>query len=54
MVDVNGKILFDKSYSHAGGSFQEQIDLSRFANGIYFLQILSDNGKTIEKIVVNN
>lgn len=54
MVDVNGKILFDKSYSHAGGSFHEQIDLSRFANGIYFLQILSDNGKNIEKIVVNN
>ena len=45
-VGVNGAVLATKKSVN-----QAQLDLSEFANGIYFLEIQSENGSETVKLV---
>jgi hypothetical protein len=47
ITDVNGKIISEETY----GSF---VDLSSFANGIYFMKISCDEGTAVKKIIVSH
>ena len=46
LVGVNGAVLATKKSVN-----QAQLDLSEFANGIYFLEIQSENGSETVKLV---
>lgn len=49
IMDVNGKVILTKK---ATASNLLSIDISTFANGIYFLSLTSDRGTYTEKVVV--
>jgi hypothetical protein len=52
LVDINGKIVFEKSMNH-GFSIAKQYDVSQLARGIYTAEIVTNEGKsTIRKKLV--
>lgn len=48
IFDLNGRILKNKKNSNSN---DETIDLSSFSAGVYLLEIQTEIGKTINKIV---
>lgn len=53
VTDANGKPVYQKSISGFKGSYNGQIDLSRFPAGIYYLVVMKDGSKISSKIVRN-
>jgi hypothetical protein len=53
ILSMNGEMIYSKDYGNINGSFDKQIDLSSVAKGIYILRLISDNGTTNEKIVLD-
>lgn len=53
VTDANGKPVYQKSISGFKGSYNGQIDLSRFPAGIYYLVVMKDGAKISSKIVRN-
>lgn len=49
VFDVNGK----KVYTQTTSSFETQLDLSNLSNGVYHLNIISDNQSFNHKIMIN-
>ncbi|MCH8331643.1 MAG: T9SS type A sorting domain-containing protein [Bacteroidetes bacterium] len=47
---IDGKMVLTKEIS-ANGSFEKQLDLSKHAKGIYYLQLVSEKGVIIKKVV---
>jgi len=52
LVDMNGKVVFNKAVNGKILGYQDTIDLGIYANGIYNLQVVSSNGTTTQKVVV--
>lgn len=52
ITDVAGRLLFQQTQQNFIGYFDESIDLTRQAAGIYFLHIAHDGQRRTEKIVV--
>ena len=54
VTNVLGEKIQEKSYGrHAGGAtFQEPLNLSEAAKGVYFVELKADQEKIIKKIVV--
>jgi len=48
-----GQIVFDKEYYPLEGKIIEQIDLKKYPNGIYIIQVTSNEIKKIEKLILN-
>ena len=53
VTDANGKPVYQKSISGFKGTYNSQIDLSRFPAGIYYLVVMKDGAKISSKIVRN-
>ena len=51
IMDVTGKLLYNKQIEANGGLIEESVNISEFAKGIYFLRIETSKGTTIEKFV---
>jgi len=51
ILDVTGKLLYNKHLESDGGLVEESVNVSEFATGIYFLRIETPKGTTIEKFV---
>ena len=51
ILDVTGKLLYNKQIESDGGLIEESVNVSDFAKGIYFLRIETSKGTTIEKFV---
>jgi hypothetical protein len=47
VFDIQGKLLFSKELSH------NQLDISSFSSGIYFLQLTLDHQTSVHKIIKN-
>lgn len=52
LVDISGKVVFSKTISGKILKYQDTISLVDFANGVYTLQIATNNGVSSEKIVI--
>jgi hypothetical protein len=52
ILDITGKFIYQKEYSGITAQFTEQIDLSGYSKGIYFVKIRQDNSVDVGKIVV--
>jgi len=50
LMDVNGKVILDQTYSHNGGLFEEKMDIHTLSKGIYFLQIITEDGCSTQKV----
>ena len=53
IVDVSGKEVFKKSIFKNADGLVVTINSNELATGVYFLQLLSDAGRKVEKLVVN-
>ena len=53
VIDVTGKNQLHKNLSNLPEKTTEQIDVSALPDGVYFIQIRSDNRYFVEKFVVN-
>lgn len=51
ILDMTGKMLYNKHIEADGGLVEESFNVSDFATGIYFLRIETPKGTTIEKFV---
>ena len=51
ILDMTGKLLYNKQIESNGGLIEESVNLSEYAKGIYFLRIETAKGTTIEKFV---
>ena len=51
ILDVTGKLLYNKQMKSDGGLVEETVNVSDFATGLYFLRIETSKGTTIEKFV---
>ena len=51
LTDVNGKVVFSQPFDSVSGINQKELDLSGFANGVYFLSINNNDGKAATRII---
>jgi hypothetical protein len=52
MIDMNGKVVFNKNIKANLIGYKEELSLAGFANGIYTVQVRSANGTSSQKVVV--
>jgi hypothetical protein len=52
ILSMKGEVVYTQNYGTVRGSFDKQMDLSSLAKGIYILRMISDQGITNSKIVV--
>lgn len=52
IADITGQEVYGNSYSLAGKELITQIDLSRYAKGVYMMQIISDSKMITKKLVI--
>jgi hypothetical protein len=50
--NLNGQIVYQENINSLNGVYNNSIDLSRQAKGVYMLSIVSSKGKTDKKIVL--
>ena len=51
IVDMNGKCIKSIERQHDGGLFEESVNVSDIAAGIYFLRIRTQEGTTMQKFI---
>jgi hypothetical protein len=52
VVDMSGKILYNDMINHDGGNQIYKVPVSNLASGIYYLQLNTPTGKSIQKFIV--
>ena len=52
VTDVNGKVLIDQQIKDFDGRYEQILDLSKYSEGVYFLNILQADQVHNEKIVL--
>ena len=52
VIDMNGKVVFNKNIKANLIAYKEDLSLASFANGIYTVQVRSANGTSSQKVVV--
>jgi hypothetical protein len=52
LIDVNGKVVFNKTISGKIASYQDTLSLDSFSNGVYTLQLKTNNGIQSQKVVI--
>lgn len=50
LLDASGKVLVSKTGSKTNVSFTESVNVSRLSYGIYFLEVISNNGRSVTKV----
>ena len=52
VVDMTGKTVYTDQINHFGGSSLYKLPVNNLSKGVYFLHLNSENGSTVQKIVV--
>jgi hypothetical protein len=52
LLNYQGQVLYTSSDVSVNGSYNEQLDLSGYAKGIYYLRLNSGNTSTVRKVVI--
>lgn len=53
VMNTIGKVVYTKNYINVLGLFNEQIDLSKFSNGVYFIELSNKDAKSVERITIS-
>jgi hypothetical protein len=53
LSDAQGQVLFTMSLNDRGGNYQNDLDLSYYPKGIYYLKVTSDTGQMVRKVIKN-
>ncbi len=52
LIDINGKVVFNKTVKGKVASYSDTLNVSEFANGVYTLQVKSNETTNSQKIVI--
>jgi hypothetical protein len=52
LVSLTGQIVYDEAQAGFAGSYFTEISVGNYPAGIYFLEITSETGKSVKKIVI--
>jgi hypothetical protein len=52
LIDINGKVVFNKSINGKIVAYNDTLSLVDFANGVYTLQVTTNKGTSSQKVVV--
>lgn len=52
LIDVNGKVVFNKTISGKIASYQDSLSLDSFSNGVYTLQLKTNSSIHSQKVVI--
>ena len=53
IMSAGGRLIFTESNVNFKGVYKQNLDLSAFPKGIYFIQLISDKQVMNKKIVLN-
>lgn len=53
LINITGQEVYAENCGLRNGMYKKQISLKEFANGIYYLQVLTENGVMNKKIIKN-
>ena len=51
ITDINGSVVYENSISNSENNIMLNMDLTKFANGVYYL-LLKNNSFTISKSII--
>jgi hypothetical protein len=52
VIGMDGKMVYSQSVSAFSGQFTSRINLEGVANGLYSVQVISDNASFTQKVAV--
>jgi len=52
LINLNGRIIYSDKVNSSQGGMSKQIDLSRFAKGVYFVRLFNSNQNSNKKIIL--
>ena len=52
ITDVNGKIVYTQAVTKFEGEFKTNVDLSKQAKGVYFIEIVAEEKRQVKKVVL--
>ena len=52
MIDINGKVVFNRTVEANLIGYKDVLPLTDFANGVYTVNVTSSNGSTSQKVVI--
>lgn len=52
ITDITGKVVYQNQFNHEGGTFNQNIKVSDFAKGIYYINLITKTGKAGGKLIV--
>ncbi|MBN1791146.1 MAG: T9SS type A sorting domain-containing protein [Bacteroidales bacterium] len=52
VLSTDGRVVFYRFYHNSSGVFSEPVDLSEYASGAYYFQIISGTNKFIKKVIL--
>jgi hypothetical protein len=52
LFDINGKVIITENLRNRSGIFEHNISTSNLSDGIYTLQIITDNGVSTKKVII--
>ena len=54
IYDYIGRLMIEKNISVIDGNITQQLDISKFTNGFYFLRLFRNDGSSSTKIFLKN
>lgn len=48
-----GEVIYTQEFGYIKGNYTKEVDLSRFANGIYFLQVITDKSIFNKRLILH-
>jgi hypothetical protein len=51
IVSITGQVLFTETKNQFHGKFQQEIDMNKFAQGVYFVRIVTDGNSITKKVI---
>jgi hypothetical protein len=52
ITTVTGQHVMQMEYDHKAGQFDKEIDMSKMARGVYFVELQSNGEKAMQKLVI--
>jgi len=52
ITNLNGKVVFSNDLGQENGTFTESINLKKWATGVYLVNVIQNNSKRTEKLIV--
>lgn len=52
VMSITGQHIMTKNYSNVGSNFDEELDMSGYSSGVYYIELHADGKKLLNKLIV--